>query len=289
MSLKDISQRNIEAIQLLLTDATSKLIGLLPLLFKEETVNKAIRIIELFVDINFIKFVFANSENKAECEFLRLTLTDILNCTQSSEHSSKVLRNRLFLRKRTLNELISSPSLLYFLQSEEASVLIWDWALECGKREVLNRLSFHSAVEEFKSLATRSLLPMRACVIVDKYLAQEAPCELSISESAKIDVLKLVKEDKITRALFSPAQREAILYLDAEFNSSFLKSDYFKMLQQELGSINARISFLYEPFSQIGCESEEARAGVDDNLDDDPYLEETHGSSRRDRLSVLWK
>ena len=45
---KDPMSRNTMAVQQLLKEATSHLIGLLPILFKEETVNKAINIIEHF-------------------------------------------------------------------------------------------------------------------------------------------------------------------------------------------------------------------------------------------------
>ena len=53
LSIPDAGNRNIPALQLLLAEATSRMIGLLPLLFKEETVNRSIRIIEYFWTLSF--------------------------------------------------------------------------------------------------------------------------------------------------------------------------------------------------------------------------------------------
>ena len=52
LDVKDPTSRNTKAVQQLFMEATSHLIGLLPVLFKEETVNKAICIIELFEGSN---------------------------------------------------------------------------------------------------------------------------------------------------------------------------------------------------------------------------------------------
>lgn len=135
LTIPDVGARNIPALQLLLAEATSRMIGLLPLLFKEETVNKSIRIIEYFLDSKFLEFVMKDPQNDSERDLLNVAVSYILNgSTQSPDghrvHSSVVLRNRLRSRKREIQDLVTNPTLINFLRSEEGSVLIWDWAIE---------------------------------------------------------------------------------------------------------------------------------------------------------------
>ena len=128
LNIKVPSERNIPGVQLLIAEATSKLIGMLPLLFKEETVDKAIRIIELFVDISFLDFVLKNPVNQRDCEVLRISVSAMLSGTVTSDNfhnSSMMLRRSLLIRSRCLSELIAAPKLTSFLRSEEASVLLW--------------------------------------------------------------------------------------------------------------------------------------------------------------------
>jgi hypothetical protein len=42
-------------------------------------VNKAIRIIEYFIDLPFLEFVLKNPINELECGILKYSLNDILN------------------------------------------------------------------------------------------------------------------------------------------------------------------------------------------------------------------
>jgi hypothetical protein len=149
----------------------------------------------------------------------------------------------------------------------------------------LNRLSFHTAVEEFKSLANRSLLPSRAQIIAEKYICTGSACQLMLTESTIAEVQQLIREEKITRALFAPAQREAILLVNQSFEMNFVSSEYFGRLQVEMNAISSRISFLFEP---VSCAIDD---GVDVDLDtgDDESGEVVGGGEATSRLSVLWK
>lgn len=153
-----------------------------------------------------------------------------------------------------------------------------------GNKEILNRLSFHTAVEEFKSLANRSLLPSRAQIIAEKYINPSSTCQLMLTESTTAEVQQLIREEKITRALFAPAQREAILLVNQLFEANFVSSEYFGRLQVEMNAISSRISFLFEP---VSCSTDDGvDVGVVTADDDSGEIGEGGATSR---LSVLWK
>jgi hypothetical protein len=111
---------------------------------------------------------------------------------------------------------------------------------------------------------------------------------LTLTESTSAEVLQLIREDKITRALFAPAQREAILLVNQQFETSFVTSEYFRLLQAELSAVSARISFLYEPTTEC---SDECDAGLQE-LEAISDTEESGGGTQEkspSRLSTLWK
>ena len=238
------------------------------------------------LDYNFLEFVLKEPVNEKERILIYDIVNDLLNGKSSeiSSVSSMALRSRLFSRRQILQELVNHPSLVGFLRSEEASVLIWDWAIGSGNKEVLDRLTFHSAVEEFKSLATRALLPTRARAIAEKYIDSNANCILTLSSASRSEVMTLIEEDKITRALFAPAQRDVILILNQEFESTFLPSKYFRHLQAELESVNNRIDLLYS-----NDHVEDVTLMTDDDGNDSTMEASTNSSSHLERLSILWK
>ena len=66
LKLREASKRNTIAVLQLLREAAANVVGLLPVLLKEETVQKAIIIIELFQEESFVDFVLKDSTNELE-------------------------------------------------------------------------------------------------------------------------------------------------------------------------------------------------------------------------------
>ena len=106
---------------------------------------------------------------------------------------------------------------------------------------------------------------------------------MALTESTSTEVLQLISEEKITRALFAPAQREAILLVNEQFESNFISSEYFRHLQSELSAVSARINFLFEPVSSTIDDEVDFEASDSGNVGGGQ--ESTHNS----RLSTLWK
>ena len=290
LKLREASKRNTIAVLQLLQEAAANVVGLLPVLLKEETVKKAIMIIELFQQESFVSFVLKDSANELERVLIVDALEKVLSGRDNSLTQSLLVKTRLENRKRILTDLCTKPTLIAFLKSDETSVLIWDWAIGSGNKNTLHRLQFHTAVEEFKNLETRSLMPSRATLIRERYLETGADREVVISTSARDEVLQQLRNDKITRSTFTSAHKEVVLSLNNEFVSSFLPSNYFKQLQSELESVKTRLDLLFR--EENGEDSRGSFLGgvgadvmIDPSADDDSI----GVGEANERLSTLWK
>ncbi len=290
---REVPKRNTAAVLQLLTEAAANVIGLLPILLKEETVQKAIIIIDLFQQESFVDFVLKDSSNEVERVLVIDALEKVLNGgNDSSQTQSMLVKTRMQHRKRILSELCTKPTLISFLKSDEASVLINDWAVGLGDKNTLHRLQFHTAVEEFKSLETRALMPSRASLICERYIEIGADCEVVISKSAKDGVLEQLRNDKITRSTFAAAQKEVVLSLNNEFVTSFLPSSHFQQLKSELETIKTKLGLLFR--EENGEESRGSfLGGVGSDVIIDPSVDDDNADigvgEANERLSTLWK
>ena len=110
---------------------------------------------------SFVDFVLKDSSNEVERVLVIDALEKVLNGgNDNSQTQSMLVKTRMQHRKRILSELCTKPTLISFLKSDEASVLINDWAIGLGNKNTLHRLQFHTAVEEFKSLETKRQCPL---------------------------------------------------------------------------------------------------------------------------------
>ena len=286
-----IEKRNPEAVIILLSEARSTAIGLLPVLFKEETVSKAIRLIEYFLETDFFHFVLKNPENHIECEIIRKALSETLYAISSDNENarlaSRILRKKLLTRRRLLNQLTMKPSLYVFLRREDSSLIVREWLTESEDSDAINRINFHAAVEEYKGITSRTLLPERAKAIVDKFFINDAPEIIPFENLVKDDVINALISDNISRSLFVHAQREAFLYLNNVFERSFVSSQHFLRLQDELVSVNKRIETLFknavvEVSGRLQLDKEFEDCG---DYEDSEDIEEEVTQSRLERLS----
>ena len=301
LKVRDLTKRNTMAVLQLLKEAAGNVVGLLPILLKEETVQKAITIIELFQQESFVEFVLKDSSNEVERVLIIDALEKVLSGKEVSQTQSNAVKSRLQHRKQILTDLCAKPTLVAFLRSDEASVLIWDWAIGVGNKNVLHRLQFHTAVEEFKSLETKALMPSRAALIWERYLEAGSNCEVAISQSARDDVNDQIQNDKVTRFTFTVAQKEVVLSLNSEFETSFLPSNYYERLRSELESVKTKIDLLFR--GTIGDDSSrgsflggtgtdvmiDTRSEEGDDIGAGAGADADAAGEGGERLSTLWK
>ncbi len=243
------------------------MIGLLPTIFREETVRRAIDIKDYFSESDYFNFFFLDSSLNQEREIVKNALNEILNSNSLNSAQSSLLlqKKRLLTKKRLLVNLTQKPTLLNFLRQEESSILIWDWLLELEDKEAIHKLSFYHSVEDFKSVETRSLFPTRASAIIEKYINSTGENFIKMDEAIVNEIMNQFNSGNITRSIFASAQRDSYNTINQLFESNFLSTIQYKCIVEELHTIDKRIQFLQHIAS-------------DEDIDDGIIAEESNSS-----------
>jgi len=154
------------------------------------------------------------------------------------------LRGQALERRAQLEGMVQNPTLREWLENEQTSTLFSDWLRVAMGPEALNLQKFVKQVSYYRSTNNRSLLPKRAEQVYETYLVDGAQYAIATSAEvrAAVDAKYGGGGKSAQRTDFDAAEAEAKASLNDMFLGSFIGSEQFQVIVDEITEIDRRMN-----------------------------------------------